>query len=137
VLAEDFQNIGKQSDSRSEQDQPNDIEWEFLFLTVVRQMQKDQNQAGNADRYVDEENVTPMQVPDNQPAGERTQRRTDQRGNRDEAHGANEFRFVERAYQREASDGNHHRSTETLEYAAEHEELNVGGKSTEKRPQGE
>src|SRR6202020_1308328 len=58
-LAEHLEHIGKQSNSRDEQDQPDDIERIIALLAIVGQMPVDQYQAAQADWNVDKKNHPP------------------------------------------------------------------------------
>src|ERR1700721_2057188 len=60
-FAEHLEHIGKQRNSRAEQDQPDDIQRVIARLAIIGQMPIDQYQAAQADWNVDEKNKRPRQ----------------------------------------------------------------------------
>jgi hypothetical protein len=97
VFAKHFQHIRKQGDAGSEKNQPGHIQ-RIGALAVVRQVPVDHIQTGEANRNIHEENKPPVKVSDNQAAGDRSEHRANQTGDRDEAHGANQFGLSERPH---------------------------------------
>lgn len=83
------------------------------------------------------ENETPVEVADDEAASDRAEHWADEAGNGDEAHGADEFGLRECAHHRQAADRNHHRAATTLEDAAGHKFVNVGGQAAEQRAERE
>jgi hypothetical protein len=77
VLAEHLEHVGQQRDARAEQRQPDDIQRIVLRSAIIRQMPVHQDQAGHANRNVDEENDAPMEIADDQPAHQRPEHRAD------------------------------------------------------------
>ena len=121
VLAEHFEHIGEQRDSGAEDDEPDQIQPIISGGAVVRKVPVHQYQADQADRDVDEENDAPVKIADDQPADERPQHRTDQAGNGDEAHGADQFRFGKRPHHRQTSHRQHHGAAAALQNPARHQ----------------
>src|SRR5277367_3646277 len=100
-------------------------------------MQIDHQQADQSDGDVDEKDESPMQVADDQAAGDGPEHGTDQGGNGDEAHGANQFGFGERPHQGQAADRNHHGSANALQNAESDQQVDVAGHAAEERTQRE
>ena len=88
MFAEDLQHVGQQCDAGAEQDEADDIERPGALLAIVRQMQIDHQQTDQADRDVHEEDDSPVQVADDQAAGDGSEHRTDQGRYGHEAHRA-------------------------------------------------
>ncbi len=109
----------------------------WLLLAVVGRVQIDQNEVGDADGQVDEKDEPPMQIIDDQAAGDGLEHRADQAGNGDEAHGADQFGLGERTHQREAADRNHHGATAALQDAADDKQVDVARHAAEDRSEGE
>ena len=108
-----------------------------MFFAIVGQMQVDHDKAEQADGDVDEENHAPMKVADDEAAGDGAEHGTDETGNRDETHGANQFRFGEGANEGQPADGDHHGAAAALQNAAGHQQVNAGGDAAEQRPERE
>jgi hypothetical protein len=97
VFAEDFEHIGQQRDAGAEEDEADGVERMGLLFAVVGQMQVDHDQADEADGNVEEEDDAPVEVADDEASGDGAEHGSDQRGDGDEAHGADEFGFGEGA----------------------------------------
>ena len=90
MFAKHLQHVGKQCDAGSEKNQAGHIQ-RISMLAVIRQVQVNQDQTGEANRNIHEENQPPVQVSDDESAGDWSQHGADQTGDGDEAHGANQF----------------------------------------------
>jgi hypothetical protein len=132
VFAKHLQHIGKQRHAGSKKHQPNHIERIGMFFAVVRQMQVDHAQTREANRNIKEEYEAPMKVADDEATGDRSEHRTNQSGNSDEAHGANQFGLGEGSHYGEPADRHHHGSTATLQDAARDQHMNVARNAAEK-----
>ena len=84
------------------------------MFAVVRQVQVNHEQTGEANRNIHEENKSPVKVSDDQATGDRSEHGTNQTGDGDEAHGADQFGLGERPHHGEPADGNHHGSAAAL-----------------------
>jgi hypothetical protein len=118
VLAEDFQDIREQRDTRAEKNHADDIELVDACFAIVRQVAINEIQAEEADRYVDKKNHPPVKKAYDEAAGNRSQHRADKCRDGDEAHGADEFGFGECSNHGQATDRHHHRPTATLKNTA-------------------
>ena len=136
-LAEHFQHVREDRDPRAEQNEPDDVERIAVLGTEIREMPVHHVQAKEPDGQVHEEDRSPVQKADDQATGERPKHRTDQTGDRDEAHGSNEFGFRERAHDSQPPDGHHHCAATALKDAAGNEQMNVGADAAEERAEGE
>src|ERR1700722_3884007 len=125
MFAENFQHVRQQGDSGTKQKEPGNIERVGLFLAVVGQMQIHHKQTDDPYWNVHEENKSPVQIADDQSAGNRSQHGANQSGNRYEAHDPNEFGFGKRSNQRKPAHGHHHRSAASLQNAASHQQMNI------------
>ena len=137
VLAEDFEDVGKQRDSGAEEDEADDVERIGALFAIVGQVAIDEVETDEADRNVDEKNEAPVEIADDKAAGDGAEHRADQAGDGDEAHRANEFGFRERADHRQATDGNHHGAATALQNAEGDEDVDVGGEAAEQRAERE
>src|ERR1700676_1854117 len=117
MFAENLQHVRQQRDSGTKQNEPDNIERLGIFLAVVGQMQIHHQQTDEPYRNVHEKNKSPVQVANDQSAGNWSQHGTNQSGNRHEAHGLNEFGFGKRSNQRKPAHRHHHRSTASLQNA--------------------
>ena len=84
------------------------------MFAVVRQVQVNHEQTGEANRNIHEENKSPVKVSDDQATGDRSEHGTNQTGDGDEAHGADQFGLGERPHHGEPADGHHHGSAAAL-----------------------
>ena len=80
VLAEDLEHVGQQRDAGAEQHQPDDIERWRLLVAVVGQMAVHEVEAEQPDRHVEEEDDAPVQVADDEAAGDGAEHRADEAG---------------------------------------------------------
>src|SRR5580700_10032592 len=108
-----------------------------MRFAIIGQVLIDEIQTQKADRNVYEENKTPMKVSDNQTAHEGAKHRTDQTGNGDEGHGANQLVFGKTTHHGQPAAGDHHGSAATLKNAEGHQEMDVARDAAENRSQGE
>src|ERR1700722_9612921 len=115
MLAENLQHVRQQRDSRTKQNEPDNIQRLGISLAVVRQVYINHQQTDQANRNVHEKNESPVQVTDDQPTGNGSQHGTDQSWNSYKAHGSNELGLRKRSNQREPSHRHHHRSAATLQ----------------------
>jgi hypothetical protein len=76
MFAKYLQHIGQQRNTGPEQDQSRHIEGVGAFA-VIRQVQVDQQQAGQTNRNIHEENEPPVKVSDDEAARDRSEHRTD------------------------------------------------------------
>ena len=107
----------------------------FASFAVIRQMQIDQAQAGEADRQVHEEDHPPVKISDDQAAGDGSEHGPNQRRDGDEAHGADQLGFGEGPDQGEPSDRHHHGAAAALQNAIGDQHMDVVRDAAEKRPQ--
>ena len=115
-------------------DQSDEIQGVVLGGGVIRQVLAHQDQPEEADRDVDEENHAPVEIGDDQSAEQRSEHRTDEPRNRDEAHGADQLGFRERAHQGEPAHGQHHGAAAALQDAARDQHVDVGREAAKKEP---
>ncbi len=108
-----------------------------VFFAVVRQMQIDHEQTRQADGNIHEEDDSPVKVCDDQAAGDRSEHGANQTRNRDETHGADQFRFGESAHHGQAADRHHHGSAAALQNPAGDQQMDVARYAAEKRSQRE
>src|ERR1700733_6609531 len=71
VFAEHFKHVGEQTDAGTKQNQSGHIERIGVLFAIIRQVKVDQAQTREANRYVYEEDQSPVKVPDDQSAGDR------------------------------------------------------------------
>src|SRR5579871_2763428 len=109
MLSEDLENVGKQGNAGTKQNEAHDVQRMGPF-SIIGKVKIDQNQAEEADGDIEEENHPPVQIPDDQSAGDGPKHRGDKGGDGDKAHGAEKVGFGEGADQGEPPDGNHHGS---------------------------
>ena len=88
-------------------------------------MQIDQNQPDQTDRDVKEEDHAPVQIADDQTAGDGTKHGSDQGRDGDEAHGAEEIGFGECPDQGKPAYGHHHGAAAALQDAAGNKDVDV------------
>ena len=100
-------------------------------------MDVNEDETNEADGDVEEEDDAPVEVADDEAAGDGAEHGRDQGWDGDEAHGAEEFRFVKGADEGEAAYRDHHRAAHALEDSAGYEEVDVGGEAAEERAEGE
>src|SRR5271163_2002163 len=136
MFPEYLEHIGEQCYARTEEDEASNIE-RMSALAVIGEMQIDEQQAGEADRDIHEEDEAPMQVSDDQSAGNRSQHGADQCRNSYKAHGANKFGLGKGPHQGQAADRHHHGSAAALQHAKGDQQMDVAGHATEKRTQRE
>src|SRR5258708_16226627 len=115
MVTEYYQHLRQQRDSRTEKDEPNDIEGMGVFFAIVRQMEIDHQQTEDADRYIHEEDKPPVKVSDDKPTRNGSQHGANQARNGDKAHGPDELGFGKRAYQGQPAHRHHHGSAATLQ----------------------
>jgi len=65
---------------------PNSVDGFNVFVAIVGKMEIDQDQACESDRDVEEKDIAPMQVTDDEAAGDGPQHGRHQGGDGDEAH---------------------------------------------------
>src|SRR5579863_1430072 len=87
MFAEYLQHVRKQRDAGAKEDEADYIE-RIGFLAVIRQMPVDHVKTGEANRQIHEKDDAPVQIPDDQAAGDGSEHRADQPRDGDEAHGA-------------------------------------------------
>ncbi len=102
-----------------------------VCLEIVGQVFVDEIEANEADGNVDEENQAPVEIADDEAAGDGAEHGTDEAGNGDEAHGANEFGLGKGAHHGEAANGDHHGAAAALQNAAGDEGVDVGGNAAQ------
>src|ERR1700722_1258793 len=99
-------------------------------------MQVNHIQTGEADRKVHEKYDSPVKISYDESARDGPEHGTDQTGDGDEAHRADELRFRERPDHGEAAHRYHHGSPATLQNAARHQQMDVTRYTAQKRPNG-
>ena len=112
---------------------PDDIERRSVGFAIVGQVQVDQNESDDADGDVQKKDYAPMEVVDDETAGDRAEHGGDERGDGDETHDANEVRLGERSHQREAANGDHHGTAHALHDTKSNKKMDAGGDAAEKR----
>src|ERR1700733_6460847 len=132
MFAEDFQDVGQQGDSRTEEDEANDIERVSVLFAIVRQMEIDHQQTEDPDRYIHEEDQPPVKVSNDEPTGDGSQHGANQAWNSHKAHGPDELGFGKCTHQGQAAHRHHHGSAAALQDAASDQQVNVGGDAAEK-----
>ena len=137
MLAEDLQHVGHERNAAAEQHQADDIERVAVRLAVVRQVAIDEVDTQQADRHVDEEHSAPVEIGDDQAAGDGPDHRADHARHRHEAQDADEVGLVVGARQGHAADRHHHRAAGALQDAEGHQHLDVGREAAQHRAQGE
>ncbi len=115
MLAEHLEDVGQERDPAAEEGQPHVVELLDALDAIVGQVPVDQEQAGQAERDIEKEDQPPVEVPDDQPAGQRTQHRSDERGDRHEGHRADQLRSREGPDHGEPAHGHHHRASHALQ----------------------
>ena len=100
-------------------------------------MEVDEDEANEADGDVEEEDEAPVEVVDDEAAGDGAEHGCHQCGDGDKAHGAKEVGFGEGADEGETADGDHHGAAHALEDSAGDERVDVGGETAEERAEGE
>jgi len=95
MIAEYLQHVRQQGDAGTEEDEADDVERLGVRFSIVGQMQIDQDQADDPDGKIDEKYESPVEISDDQAAGDRPEHGADQSGNGDKAHGADELGFGE------------------------------------------
>ena len=108
-----------------------------IFFGVVGQVEVDHDEAGDADGDVEKEDDAPMEVVDDEAAGDGAEHGGDERGNGDEAHDADEIGLGEGSDQGESAYRDHHGAAHALHDAECDQQMNVGGDAAEKRAQRE
>src|ERR1700685_1597851 len=124
MFSEHLEHVGKQGDARAEEDEPNCVEG-MCLLAIVGQMEIDHNQPDQADRDVEEKDDAPVEIADDQTAGDGSEHGSDEGGDGDEAHGAEEIGFGEGPDEGEAAYGHHHGAAASLQDGAGNEEVDV------------
>jgi hypothetical protein len=106
-------------ESSAGQDEPAKIKgtWQRRLEAIDKAERKDDRERG--ERYVDEENPTPVCVRGDEAANHRPQHRTHEARNDHEAHRVHQPIPGKGAHQDEPSDGSHERPTQPLGKAAE------------------
>ncbi len=90
MFAEHFEHIGQERNTGAEEDEADDVERMSLFFAVVGQMQIDHDQADEANGNIEKENDAPMEVTDDEAAGDGSEHGSHKRGDGNEAHDANQ-----------------------------------------------
>ena len=94
-------------------------------------------QADEADGNVDKKDDAPVEIVDDEAAGDGSEHGADESGDGDRGHGSDELGFGEGADDGEAADGHHHGASAALEDAEGYEDVDVGGDAAEKRAEAE
>lgn len=126
MLAEDFEHVREQRDSGAEENEADEVERMGVWLAEVGKVDVDEDEASDADGDVEEEDISPVKVVNDEAPHHRAEHGRDESGNGDEAHGAEQVGFAEGTDESEAADGNHHGSAAALQNAAEDEDVDVG-----------
>ncbi len=137
MLAEDLEHVRQQPDPRPEQNQTRQVEPVGALGPIVGQIAIDEIETQKPDRQVDEEDHPPVEVTDDQTAGQRPEQRPDQTRDGDEAHRADQLGAGEGPHNGEPSDRHHHRPAAPLQDPAEHQHMNVRRDAAEERPDRE
>ena len=133
VLAEDLEDVGEEADAAAEEDASEDVQPGHAFGAVVREAAHDEGEAEEADRDVDEEDDPPVEVADDEAAGDGPEHRPDERRDRHERHRAHEVGLLERAHDREAPDRHHERAAHALQDPERDEDVDVRREAAEER----
>src|SRR5579863_984374 len=136
MFAEYLQHVRKQRDAGAKEDEADYIE-RIGFLAVIRQMPVDHVKTGEANRQIHEKDDAPVQIPDDQAAGDGSEHRADQPRDGDEAHGADKFGFGEGPDNSEPPYRHHHGAAAALQNATRDQHVDVARYAAEKRPKRE
>src|SRR3984957_17844933 len=105
----------RQPESRKEK--PDKVESRDFLLAQILDEDQRQRDSQAADRHIDPEYPTPMEIGGDEPAERRSHHRTDHRGNREIGERADKIAFRYAAQKDEPPDRHHHRAADALEDA--------------------